>query len=162
MPVDQQQIRPAIIVDIHKHASPAEVLGVDSQSGIKRHVGEGVVSVMVVKRGSVVRKVGFDYVQVAVSVVVSDGRSHARLFASIIVEGHAAIGRGIGECAIVIVAIEDGGGGIAGNENVGPSILVVVDGSHAEAIVTHGLFKAAHLAHIGKFSVTQIVIEQVR
>ena len=54
MPIDQQQIGPAVIVKIHKHSAPAEILCVQPKSGGISYIIERAVSVVAVKRSGIV------------------------------------------------------------------------------------------------------------
>ena len=54
MPIDQQQIGPAVIVKIHKHSAPAEILCVQPKSGGISHVIKRAVAIVAVKRSRIV------------------------------------------------------------------------------------------------------------
>ena len=54
MAIDQQQIRPAVIVRIEERHAPAEILGVQAESRGKSLVVKRAVAVVVVKRGGIV------------------------------------------------------------------------------------------------------------
>src|SRR5437588_10438882 len=71
----------------------------------------------------------------AVAVVVGNGRSHARLLASVFVEGRARRDRDIGKRSVVIVAVENAGRAVAGDINIGPAVFVEIEGGHAVGVI---------------------------
>ena len=60
--IHQQQIGPAVIIEIQKHRSPAQILGVESKARRSGCVGERAATVIFVKRGCVIRKICFENV----------------------------------------------------------------------------------------------------
>ncbi len=50
----------------------------------------------------------------------------------------------------MIVAVEDGGGGVAGDVDIGPAVFVVVKGGDGEAVVAVGVLDAAGFADVFK------------
>src|SRR5581483_7081354 len=97
----------------------------------------------VIESGSVVGEVGLEDIEVAIPVIVRDGRAHAGLLAPILIESDAGIFSSVGEGAVVVVVVEDGRGGVAGHVDVGPAVLVGVDGRYGEAVMAVGLGEAA-------------------
>src|SRR5260370_17327646 len=96
--VHQQQVGPAIVIEVEEQGVPSEILGVESQSGGERNVVKCSISVVTIERGSVVGKIGAKNVQLAVTIEISDGAAHASLRAPIFVEGrtcdHCHVGEG--------------------------------------------------------------------
>ena len=68
--VDDEEIGPAVVVDVGEHGAPAERVGVDAEAGCEGYVGEGAIAVVVVEGGGVVGEVGLEDVERAVAVVV--------------------------------------------------------------------------------------------
>ncbi len=68
--VDDEEVGPAVVVDVGEHGAPAEGVGVDGEACGVGLVGEGTVAVGVVEGGGVVGEIGFEDVEVAVTVVV--------------------------------------------------------------------------------------------
>ncbi len=102
--VDEEQIGPAVIVEIEKHDAPAEILRVQSKPGGKGFVVEGAVAVVAVKRGSVVGEIGFEKVEFPVAVIIRNSRSHASLLAAVVVEGGTGDDGDVGKRSVVIKA----------------------------------------------------------
>ena len=66
----------------------------------------------------------------------------------------------------MVVAVKDGGGGVAGDVDVGPAVLVVVEGGDGEAVVAVGALEAAGFADVFELtgssaSAAEIVIDHV-
>ena len=161
MSVGEEEVGPAVVVDVGEHGSPAEGVGVDAEACRESHVGEGAVGIVVVEGGGVVGEVGLEEVEATVSVVVGGGSAHPGLLAAVFVEGDADVGGGVGEGSVAVVVVEDGGRGVAGDVDVRPAVIVVVEGSDREAVVSGGFFKAAGFADVFEFSVAEIVVEDV-
>src|SRR5882672_4533437 len=62
VPVHQQQIRPSIVVHVHKHRSPAEIFRVQPQPRRKRHIVKSSVAIVSIERRGIVRKIRFENV----------------------------------------------------------------------------------------------------
>ena len=114
MAVDDYEVGPTVVVDVGEHGSPAEGFGVNAEAGGKGGVGESAVGVVAVEGSGVVGEVGFEEVDATVSVVVGGSGAHACLLTAVFVEGYSGFGSDVGEGAVFVVAVEDGGGGIAG------------------------------------------------
>src|SRR5215813_7927700 len=136
MAVRQNQVRPAIIVIVKEHRTPAQILGIGGNSRSIGHVRKRAISVIVVESRRVIRKVSLEDVQLAVSVVIRNCCAHASLLASILVVGYATHYGCIGEGSISIVAVENVGRAVAGDINVGPAVIVVIQCGDAEAVMS--------------------------
>ncbi len=132
VPVHQNQIGPAIVVEVEEHGSPAQILRVQAQSRGRGRIGKGAVAVVAVQRRSIVGEIGFENVEMAVAVVVGDGRAHACLLAPVFVEGGARGDGDVGEGSIMIVAVENAGRAVAGDVNIGPAIFIEIERGDAE------------------------------
>src|SRR5579864_4049381 len=97
----------------------------------------------------------------SVAVVVTDRRSHARLLASIFIEGRACSHRSIRKGSVVIVAIENARGAVARDEDVRPAIFVEVERGNAECIMPIGLVDVRLRGRVFKGSIAAIVVESV-
>ncbi len=62
----------------------------------------------------------------------------------------------------MVVAIEDSGGGVTGNVEIGPSVVVIVERCDGEAVVALGVLESAGLADVFELSCTEVVIQNVR
>ena len=65
--------------------------------------------------------------------IVGGGDAHAGLRLSVGAEDAAGFHADVHELAVVVVLIERAGGGVVGDVDVGPAIVVEVGGEHAES-----------------------------
>src|SRR5947209_4406968 len=97
----------------------------------------------------------------SISVVVPNGGSHSGLLASILVKGGARGDRHIGKSAVMIVVVKNARSTIAGDEDVGPAVLVEVESGHTERVMSVGLVDVSLSGHVFKCAVAAVVIENV-
>src|SRR4051794_41276058 len=100
-----------------------------------------------VEGSGVIGEVGLEDVEVSIPVVVADGGTHAGLLAPVLVEGDACVGGAIGEGPVMVVAVENGGRGIAGHVDVKPAVLLGVHGGTGGAGVAGGFCGTAFCGH---------------
>src|SRR5205807_8776030 len=128
-----------VIVRVEERHAPAEILGVQAESRGKSLVVKRSVTVVVVERGGIVGKICLEKIQPAVAIVVADRRAHAGLLASVIVESGPGNNGDIGECAVLIVVVQDAGGAVAGYENMRPAVVIVIQRGNAKGVMAVGL-----------------------
>src|ERR1035438_7733627 len=97
----------------------------------------------------------------AVAVIVGNRRAHAGLLAAIFVEGCARSHGHVGEGAVVVVVVENAGRAVAGNEDVGPAVLVEIDCGYAEGVVAVGVIDVGLGGDVFKRAIAAVVIEDV-
>src|SRR5579872_1220112 len=97
----------------------------------------------------------------AVAVVISDGRSHARLLASVFVKRSASGDSYVGKSPVVIVAIKNAGRAVAGDENVGPTVFVEIQRRNTESIMAVGAVDMGLRRDVFKRSVAAVVVKDV-
>src|SRR5437899_82556 len=68
MPVGHKQIRPSVVINVDKKCAPAQELCVDSKPRKESDISKRTITVIVIKRGSLVRKVRLYDVKPAVAV----------------------------------------------------------------------------------------------
>src|SRR5215470_2740952 len=136
MAVRQNQIGPAIIVIVKEHDTPAQKLGIASNSRSVGHVRKRAIPVIVIKSRRVIGKVGLEDVQLSVPVVIRNRCAHASLLTSILVVGYATHDGCIGEGSISIISVENVGCAVAGDIDVGPAVIVVIQCGDAEAVMS--------------------------
>ncbi len=61
----------------------------------------------------------------------------------------------------MVVAIEDGWCGVAGDVDIGPAVVVVVERGDGEAVVTVGVLEAAGFADVFEFAAAEVVIKDI-
>src|SRR5690242_3944272 len=71
--IDEEQVGPAIVIEIEKHGAPSEIFGVEAESHWESDIIESAIAVIPIERGGVVRKICFEDVELAVAVVIGNG-----------------------------------------------------------------------------------------
>ena len=102
--VGDDEVFPAIVVEIDKSDSPAEEM-IGGEAGALRDVLEELAVLVFEERRDVAGEIGFGDIEEAVAVVVGDGHSHTRLQLAVEVVGDAGGDGGLLEGAIVAVVI---------------------------------------------------------
>src|SRR5205085_8414806 len=141
--------------------APAQILGVQSKASRKGLVVKCAVAIVVQEGGSVVGKIRFEDIESAVAVIIADRRAHARLLAPIVVERRAGNDGNIGESSVLIVVIQNAGGAVACDKNVGLAVVVVIERGNAEAVMAVGLIDFGFLRHVLERAVADVVIKNV-
>ena len=161
MAVHQQQVGPAIVVEVEEHGSPAKILGVQAEASSGRRISEGSGFVVVQQRRGVVGEVGLEDVEPAVAVVVGHRRAHSRLRAAVFIERGACDDGNVGEGSVAVVVVQNARRAVARDENVGPAVIVVVERGDAERVVAVGLVDVGFRGDIFEGAVTAIVVKDV-
>ena len=141
--------------------APAEIAGVDAQAGEVGVVFKGAVAEVLVEGIGVAGEVGFDDVEQAVAVEVTDGDAHAGLGFAIGRVGDAAFDGFVLEGAVALVAIEGGGGGVVGDIDVGPAVVVEIGDGYREAVGADGVEDAGLFRDVGEGAVAVVAVEDV-
>ena len=71
----------------------------------------------------------------SIAVIIRGSGAHAGLLASVLIEGDAGVCANVDKGTIMVVAIKDGGSGIAGDINIGPAIFIEVESRDRKAIM---------------------------
>src|SRR5229473_3114309 len=159
--VANENVGPAVVVHVEKPAAPAEILGMLPEAALVSGVLEIGAAEIVVKRGCVAGKICFDEIEIAVEIIIGGGDAHARLGLAVGAESAACFYGDVGESAVLLILIESAGGGIVGDVNVRPAVVVEIGGEHAEAEGAVGLQDAGFFADVAERSVAVVVIENV-
>ena len=123
--VREQDVRPAVVVEVEEVDAEAEVLPVHAEAGAQARLLEGA-AVVAVERRHLLGEVRPDDVQPAVAVVVADADAHARERGAFCVEGAAGGNPDLAEGPVLVVAVEQARRGVAGHVDVGPAVVVEV------------------------------------
>src|SRR6185369_7179916 len=90
MSIHNKQIEPPIVVVVDKTRTPTKKRNRNfTKPGLKCHVGEVVVAVVVVKNVRIVREVGDMEIDAPVVVIITDSETHSRLLAPVLIQRHA-------------------------------------------------------------------------
>ena len=159
--VGDEDVEPAVVVHVEEADAPAEKAGVDAEAGEVGAVVEVEPAQVQVERIGVAGEVGLDDVEEAVAVVVADGDAHAGLRLAVGRVGDAGFDGHIFERAVLLILVEGGGGGVVGDVDVGPAVVVEVGDADAERIGADGVPHAGFFADVGEGAVAVVVIEDV-
>src|SRR5208337_1424119 len=161
MPVGHEEVLPAVVVEVEEPDAVAHNLGMAAQTGGKSHVAESAVTIVVIQVRRVVGKIGFGEVQEAVAVVVCSGNGHPALGFPFAAEGDAGQLRKVGKSPVVVVVVKNAGGGIGSHIQVGPAVVIVVEGDYAQRVDGALQQNSAGATHVGERPVAVVVIEVV-
>ena len=159
---DVEDVGEPVVVEVGQAAAPLDVAVLRGEAGDARHVLEQAAAGVAVERRDVVGKVHLQYVEPGVRVVVADREAHAGLRVAVFAECSAARDRAVGEGAVVVVAIEDGGGGVAGDVEVHPAVAVEVGGANGHRVALLRRRDARTLGDVAECAVRLLVEELLR
>src|SRR5580765_3311932 len=111
MPVRDEEILPAVVVEIEEADAESDVLPVHPKPCPDAGIGERFAGVPVQRR-DLLAEVGSDDVEPAVGVEITDTNAHARQSCAILVEGAACRNPDLPESAVMIVAVQQTRGGV--------------------------------------------------
>src|SRR5579863_5670886 len=97
----------------------------------------------------------------AVTVVISYRRSHASLLATVFVEGRSRSDGDIGECSVMVVAVENAGGAVACDVDVGPAVFIKIKGRNAQRIMSVCAFDVRLRGYVFECAIAFVVVENV-
>src|SRR6185369_11040668 len=106
-------------------------------------------------------KIGDVQIEPAVVIEISQRDAHGRHGDALSGKGHAAVQSDFPEGAVVLVVVEVSAEPVVGDEQVGPTIVVVVAGAYGK-IFAFGLVDFGLDTNVGEGPVAVIVIERVR
>src|SRR5216683_1901545 len=152
MSVHEQKIGPAIIIEIQEHRAPAKILSMEPQSGGEGYVIKRAIPVIAIESGSIVGEVRAKNVQLAIAIEVGNSATHSCLRAPVFVERRSGDHSHIGEGAVMIVVVQDAGSAVASDINVGPAVIVVVEGRDTERVMPSRLVNVRFRSYVLKLS----------
>ena len=161
MAVANQDVGPAVVVEVEKAAPPAKILGVLAEAALKCSVLEISAAEIVIERRSVAGKIGLDQIEITVEIVIGGGDAHPGLWLAVGAESAARFQRNVSEGAVFFVLIKSARGRIVGDINVGPTIVVEIGGQHAKTVGAIGFEDAGFFANVRKRPVAVIVIQDI-
>ena len=109
-----------------------------AEAALKCGVLEISPAEIAIERRGVAGKIGLDEIEIAVEIVIGGGDSHPGLRLAVGAESAARFQCNVREGAVFFILIKSARGGIVGNINVGPAIVVEIGGKHAKAVSAVG------------------------
>src|SRR5258708_6413061 len=149
--VADENVGPAVVVHVEKAATPAKVLSVPAEAGLKSGIFKIRAAEVAVQRRSVAGKIRFDEIEIAVEIVIGGGDAHASLGLAIGTEGAASFDGDVREGAVFLVLIESAGGGIVSDMTFGPAVV--------PALASAG--HAGFFANVREGGVAVVVVEDI-
>ena len=163
MPVDQEDILPAIVVVVDE-------LGRPGKKGIRRRgntdprtdLCKGRISLVSEERLVVGGEGSGVEIDEAVIQVVADGQAHAGLLKAILVQRKTGIEALIFKRAIPVVDVQIVRRRIVGDQQVDFAVVIDIDESSGKAVVMVLVADARLVAHVGEGAVSIVMKEMVR
>ena len=137
MTVGEENILPPIVVKIEKSRAESQILPVDAEAGGQAGVMKRAVSVIPVQRGYLIGEVSPDNVEPAIPIVIANSDAHAGHRRAIPVERRPGRHSDFAEGAVVIVVIEQAGGGVAGHIDIGPTVVIEISRHGTHSVRAH-------------------------
>src|SRR6266480_2669741 len=110
MAIGNKQINPTVIVVVEKLGTPTDIRETySSDIGSVGNIGERIVTIVVEEGVVVVIEVSFEYVQLAIMIIVSHGNAHASLFTAILINGRTGVEPDLLECSISVIVVKETG-----------------------------------------------------
>src|SRR4051812_7518487 len=97
----------------------------------------------------------------SVEIVVSDANTHTGLFHAIIAQRNPTHHAFFAESSIMVVHEKKAGSGIAGNEDVGPSIFVEISGNYRHPITLRSGGDACLLGNFSEGPIPVVAIKRM-
>ena len=162
MAIGNKEVLPAIVVKIQKPRAPLHVFVRDrTEASLVGNIFKAS-SIVVIESTVILSEVRDQKVQPAVVIIVAHSDTHGRLSPSLPVDRTSGFKGDFFKRSVTFVAPEKIGDGVICHVNVRPSVVVVIDPSHAKPVGPIGIACPHLTANLSKFSATFIVIKEVR
>ena len=145
--VRDEDVLPAVVVDVDEVDAEADVLPVDAQPGPEARDLERARSVIAVERGHLFGEVRAHDVEPAIGIVVSDADAHPGERDAALVERASGLERHLAERPVVIVAVQLARRRVARDVDVRPAVVVEIRRRRAHAVGARGPPVAADEHH---------------
>src|ERR1700676_1491326 len=134
--VGDEKIEPGVIVHVEESRAPAYVgIAGLADAGSPTDVVETLRAHIAIERVGLLLEVRDEKAEAAAVVVIAPIDAHVAEFQAVATEGYAGKHAHVGEGAVVIVVVEIVGDGIVGDEEIGPTVVVIVHPHDPEAVV---------------------------
>ena len=132
-----------------------------AQTGGKSGVFKIAVAEVVIERRSVAGEVRLYDIQIAVQIVIRRRYSHARLRLAVGAQRATGFHGDVHKLPVFLVLVESTGGGIVGDVDVGPAVIVEIRSQDSQPEGSIGLQNARGLGDVGECAVSIVVIKDV-
>src|SRR5262249_51149085 len=134
MAVSEQDIFPSVVVEVEKDSAKPKILAVDAQTCRQTRVMESAIAIIFVECRDLVREIGPDDVQPAISVGIPNGDTHSRHGHSILVKCATSFDSYLAERPVVTIVIKQAWGRVASDIDVRPTVIVEIGRSSPHSV----------------------------
>ena len=132
--VDEEQVEPAVLVEIEEPDAPPEPPRVQADAARKRPVLAQPLPVVGVQRRRVAGEIGLEDVDGPVAIVITDRDAHAGLRFAVLAVGAARRDADVRERAVRVVQIQRAWIRVVGHVQIDPAVVVEIERADAEAV----------------------------
>ena len=131
--VDHYQIEPAIKVQIREHTAKTEAAARGLTDAVaERDIGVNADAVRAVHRDHFIIEIRDGNTGCAGVIEIGDVDSHSRPSLAIVGKSHPGFHGDVFKASVTQIAIELVGLGIVGDEQIGPTVMIVVEHGHTQ------------------------------
>src|SRR5204863_6724860 len=123
------------------------------------HVAKRSIAIVLRESMGVGAEMRFEDIEMSVVVVIANSQTHAALLTPVLVQRYPGLETALRERAVVIVAEEQAGRGVAGHVDVGPAVAVEIGCGDRQGIVGFDAENAGSLADIRECPIAIVVVE---
>src|SRR5579884_689394 len=160
-PSDPEDIGTAVVIEIFDADAPTYKPGFDGKTGAQSFIFEFSFAIVDVDGGCIGGKVRFYDIQAATQQEIADTDAHAGLLHSVFAERDAALHALLRKCSVVIVAEEEAGCGIAGDVDIGPTVIIEIGRNDSQTVTGRRFADSGRGSNISECAVAVIVIKRV-
>src|SRR5713101_6529785 len=160
--IGDEDIGPGVVVHVKEAGAPAhQAIVLLSDAGSPAHVLETLRAEIFVKTVGLLGKMRDEEAEQSAVVEVGEINVHVAELKAFADERQAGEHADVRKGAVVIVVVEVVGNGIIGDEQVRPTIIIVVRPHHTQAVIADFVANASFCRDFFKSAVATIVIEEV-
>src|SRR5689334_11877581 len=126
MSVGEENIPPAVVVEIEESGAETDILAVYSEPSLQTRVLKRSVAIVAIECRDLVREVGAHDVERAVAIIVAYADSHSRERHPVFIECTPGRNGDLAERAVMVVAVELARCRVAGYVDVRPTVVVEI------------------------------------
>src|SRR5258706_3363970 len=161
MAVADQNVRPAIVIEVEKAAAPAQKLRVCAQACCEGCILEVAATEVVVERRRIAGEVRLYEVEIAIEIVVGGGDAHAGLGLAIWTESTPGLDGDVFKSSVLFIVIKRARGGIIGHVDVRPAVVVEVGSEDAKAVGAVGAEYSCGFGDVTESAIAVVVGKDV-
>src|SRR5216684_7645007 len=160
--IGDEDIGPGVVVHVKKAGAPThQAVVLLSHTGSPTHVLETLRAKIFVKTIGLLGKMRDEEAEPPAVVEIGEIHAHVAEFHAFAAERQAGEHADVRKGAVVVVVVEVVGNRVIGDEQVGPTIIIVVRPHHTQAVIADFVANAIFCRDFFKSAVATIVIEEV-